>query len=62
MENDDAVELFADRTRALPIIDPDDRELMISCGAALFHLLIAIWHFGYAGAVATLPYTVLSSE
>lgn len=53
--DDDAVELYADRTRALPVIDPDDRELTISCGAALFHLCIAIRHFGYAGAVATLP-------
>ena len=28
-------ELLADRTRALPVVDPDDRELVISCGAAL---------------------------
>jgi len=53
--DNDTVELYADRTRALPVIDPDDRELTISCGAALFHLRIAIRHFGYAGAVATLP-------
>jgi nucleotide-binding universal stress UspA family protein len=52
---DDTVELYADRTRALPVIDPDDRELTISCGAALLHLRIALRHFGYAGAVATLP-------
>ena len=53
--DDDAVELYADRTRALPVVDPDDRELTISCGAALFHLRIALRHFGYAGAVATFP-------
>ena len=53
--DDDTVELYADRTRALPVIDPDDRELTISCGAALFHLRIAIRHFGYARAVAILP-------
>lgn len=51
----DAVELYADRTRALPVVDPDDRELTISCGAALFQLRIALRHFGYAGVVATLP-------
>jgi hypothetical protein len=51
----DAVELYADRTRALPVVDPDDRELTISCGAALFQLRIALRHFGYAGVIATLP-------
>ena len=56
---DDTVELYADRTRALPVIDPDDRELTISCGAALLHLRIALRHFGYAGAVATLPDSVV---
>ena len=32
------VELYADFTRALPVIDPEDRELIMSCGAALLHL------------------------
>lgn len=53
--DDDIVELYADRTRALPVIDPDDRELTISCGAALLHLRLALRHFGYAGTVETLP-------
>ncbi|WP_205208599.1 hypothetical protein [Arenimonas caeni] len=35
------VELLADRTRALPVNDPDDRELVISCGAALLTLRAA---------------------
>ena len=52
---DDAVELYADKTRALPVADPDYRELTISCGAALFHLRIAIRHFGYADVVEILP-------
>jgi len=38
---DDAIELVADRTRALPVNDPFDRELTISCGAALLGLRIA---------------------
>jgi Putative TM nitroreductase len=46
--NDNIIELYADRTRALAVVDPDDRELIISCGAALSHLQIAIRHFGYA--------------
>jgi len=37
----DNVKLYADRTRALPMVDPHDRELVISCGAALFHLRLA---------------------
>jgi len=35
------VDLLADRTRALPINDPNDRELTISCGCALLNLLLA---------------------
>ena len=45
------VALYADRTRSLPIVDPDDRELMISCGAALANLCIAIRHFGHEAEV-----------
>ena len=50
-----SLELFADRTRALPVVDPVDRALVISCGAALFHLRIALRHFGYAGTIETFP-------
>lgn len=39
--HDGAIELFADRRRALPVNDPFDRELTISCGAALFNLRVA---------------------
>ncbi|TVP88847.1 MAG: nitroreductase [Thioalkalivibrio sp.] len=35
------VDLLADRTRALPVNDPDGRELTISCGCALLNLLLA---------------------
>ena len=48
-------ELHADRTRALPVVDPDDRELTIGCGAALFHLLTALRHFGDAPRSELLP-------
>jgi hypothetical protein len=47
--------LYADRTRRLPVVDPEDRALVISCGAALFYLRVAIGHFGYAGEVQTFP-------
>ena len=51
----DAVELHADRTRALPVADPDDRELTIACGAALFHLRLALRHAGYLAEVRLTP-------
>jgi len=31
----DRLEVLADRPRGLPVVDPDDRELTVSCGAAL---------------------------
>ncbi|PAX56133.1 hypothetical protein [Brunnivagina elsteri] len=51
----DAVYLYADRTRALPIADPQGRELIISCGTTLFNLRMALHHFGYAGKITTFP-------
>ena len=47
----DAIELYADRARGLPVIDPNNRELIISCGSALFYLRLAILHFGYEDVV-----------
>ena len=40
--HNDRVDVLADRTGALPRNDPDDRELTISCGAALLNLRAAI--------------------
>ena len=51
----DHIELIADRSRALPILDPQDRELIISCGAALGHLEIALRRFGYCGDIQSFP-------
>lgn len=51
----DGIELYADRTRALPVVDPEDRELTIGCGAALFNLRIAFRNFGYEGVVQCFP-------
>ncbi|ARV58579.1 nitroreductase [Nostocales cyanobacterium HT-58-2] len=51
----ETIELYADRTRALPVNDPLDRELTISCGAALLNLQLAIRHFGYTDVVKTFP-------
>jgi hypothetical protein len=49
------VDLYADLGRALPVVDPENRELIISCGAALFHLRTAIRYFGYACDVEPFP-------
>lgn len=43
----DTVDLYADRTQALPVVDPEDRELTISCGAALLNLRVALRRFAY---------------
>ena len=53
--DDNIIELYADRTRGLPLVDPVDRALTISCGAALSHLLIAIRHYGYAHKLELFP-------
>jgi hypothetical protein len=45
----------ADRTRSLPNIDPFDRELIISCGAALLNLRVALAHFNVAVEITTFP-------
>lgn len=47
--------LYADRSRSLPIADPEDRELTISCGAALFHLRLAMRYFGQGETVEAVP-------
>jgi len=53
--DDGTLELYADRTRSLPVADPEGRELTISCGAALFHLWLALRHFGHTGDVEVEP-------
>lgn len=53
--DDNIIELYADRTRCLPLVDPMDRALTISCGAALSQLLIAVRHFGYAYDLDLFP-------
>jgi hypothetical protein len=52
---DTAIELYADRTRQLPVADPDGRNLIISCGAALHHALEAARALGLAPTVELSP-------
>ena len=52
---DDGLRLYADRTRALPVNDPEDRELTMSCGAALLTLRVAVAGQGAGTEVTLLP-------
>lgn len=47
--------LRADRSRQLAHLDPQGRELTISCGAALLYLRIAAHHAGWHAAVHPFP-------
>jgi hypothetical protein len=54
---DEHIRVYADRTRALPVNDPDDRELVISCGCALFNLRCAAASEGLGTTVIPFPDT-----
>lgn len=56
---DDRVELYADRSRQLTGLDPSGRDLVLSCGAALHHLVAAAGAFGLT---ATLESTSGSDD
>jgi nitroreductase len=49
-----AIELYADQGRKLRV-DPVGREMLISCGAALFGLRLAVRSLGYQPVVELLP-------
>jgi hypothetical protein len=49
------LDFYADRTRALPIADPRERTLVISCGAALFNIRTAMYYFGCTGTTQPFP-------
>jgi hypothetical protein len=48
---DEGVDVFADYTRRLLTIDPDDRELLMSVGAAITNFRVAAAHFGFVTSV-----------
>jgi nitroreductase len=49
------VELHAERSRQLHVEDPDGRNLVISCGAALHHAQVAASALGWATYVERVP-------
>ena len=56
----DALELYADTKRQLRV-DPDGREMLISCGAALYGLRLAIRSLGRMPEVELLPNTAATA-
>jgi hypothetical protein len=54
-ETDEGLSLFADRSRQLHYADPDGRDLVISCGAALHHLRVASGATGWKARVRRMP-------
>lgn len=51
----ESVHLFADWARQVPATDPDGRDLLISCGAALHHFRVALAALGWATDVHRIP-------
>jgi hypothetical protein len=49
------ISLHADAGRQLMVADPRGREMMISCGAALFTARLALRSFGYIPGTSVLP-------
>ncbi|MFF5340129.1 Acg family FMN-binding oxidoreductase [Streptomyces althioticus] len=54
-DGDMGTELHADTRRGLPLADPDGRELVVGCGAALFNMRLAMLHLGFRPVVHTFP-------
>lgn len=52
---DDRLDLYLDRARRLPAVDPLGREAAISCGAALFGLRVALAAAGLDATTSVLP-------
>ncbi|MEU5264655.1 NAD(P)H nitroreductase [Amycolatopsis sp. NPDC021455] len=50
-----SLHLYADPDRRLPETDPDGRDLILSCGAALHHLRVGFGALGWAAEVHRLP-------
>jgi nitroreductase len=50
-----AVEVYADRSRAIPVLDPDDRQLLIGVGGAVFGVRLGVSVLGAEPSLALLP-------
>lgn len=52
---EDSVHLYAKPDLALPHVDPDARDLMLSCGATLNHCVVALAAMGWQSKVHRFP-------
>ncbi|WP_343710101.1 NAD(P)H nitroreductase [Mycobacterium sp.] len=52
---DEAVHLYLDASLRLPGTDPDGRDLIVSCGAALNHCVVGLAAMGWRASVHRLP-------
>ncbi len=52
---DDEVEVYADASRAMKVLDPSHRQLIMSCGSALFNLRTAAKHYRHQPIVHIFP-------
>jgi nitroreductase len=50
-----SLHLYSDPDRHLPNADPDNRELLLSCGASLHHAVVALAAMGWQAKVQRLP-------
>jgi hypothetical protein len=50
-----ALHVLEDPTRSLPVLDPDGRERVISCGAVVLHARLALGELGHACRTTVLP-------
>ena len=57
--NQDDVDVFADRSRGLTVVDPQERELLMSVGAAITNFRVAAAHFSFE---TTVLYHQLAGE
>lgn len=53
---DRGIEVHADVTRRLLRTDPCGREMVISCGASLFNIRLAMRHLGFHPVVQPFPH------
>lgn len=51
----DGLDVVADRERQLPVLDPTGRQLLVSCGALVHHLVVAARALGLQAGVTLLP-------
>ena len=53
--SDEGVLVYSEQERRLPVADPDDRELVMSIGAAIMNLRVAAARFAFSSEVAPTP-------